>query len=70
MSQNQTIGSLYPKGDAKTMMEILLKYKNNREELITCKKESLRLAHQQYNWETESVKFLALVDKTLSATIV
>ncbi|MES2428789.1 MAG: glycosyltransferase [Bacteroidota bacterium] len=65
IAQNQTIGSLYPKGDAKALADILLKYKNNREELIASKKESLRLAHQQYNWETESVKFLTLVEKTL-----
>ncbi len=65
MSKNSQIGSLYPKGDPKALATILLGYYQNRDELTNCKTQSLRLAHQQYNWETESKKFLSVVKETL-----
>ena len=65
ISKNSQIGSLYPKGDPKALATILLNYYQNRDELTNCKNQSLRLAHQQYNWENESQKFLSVVKETL-----
>lgn len=69
MNQNPQIGSLYPKKDSEILANILLSYYQNKDKLTRCKSESLRLAHDQYNWEIESLKFLELVRHTLSGNI-
>ncbi len=66
MNKVPQIGYTYPKGNSKKLAEILLNYSQNSDELMKCKTESLRLAHYQYNWETESLKFLQLVKDTLA----
>jgi glycosyltransferase involved in cell wall biosynthesis len=66
---NNNIGQVYKKEAPETLAALLLTYYKDRQLLNASKKASLRLAHKQYNWETESVKFLALVEKTLSDNI-
>ncbi len=65
MQQNEAIGSTYPVGDIKTLAALLSNYHNDQERVIACKEASLKLAHERYNWETESKKFLKLVEETL-----
>jgi len=65
MNKNPTIGNIYPKGNPKTMANILLRYHENKEQLVITKNESLRLGHEQYNWEIESLKFLDLINQTI-----
>ncbi|MDB4926976.1 glycosyltransferase [Mucilaginibacter sp.] len=65
MNQNPQIGSLYPKKNSEILANILLSYYQDKDKLISCKAEALRLAHQQYNWEVERLKFLKAVKKAL-----
>jgi glycosyltransferase involved in cell wall biosynthesis len=63
--KNSTIGHIYPTGNAKAMASILSSYYENSALLTLAKNESLRLGHEQYNWEVESTKFLKIVEHTL-----
>lgn len=65
MQQNTAIGATYPIGDAKALADIIANYQQNPEKLMACKAASLKLAHERYNWDNESLKFLSLVQKTL-----
>lgn len=65
LSKNPGIGQLYPKGNCEALAAIISKYIIDKDQLLTQKTESLRLAHEQYNWETESRKLLSLVKITL-----
>jgi glycosyltransferase involved in cell wall biosynthesis len=65
MNKNSTIGHIYPKGNPKVMANILLRYHQYKEQLVITKNEALRLGHEQYNWELESLKFLTLVKQTI-----
>lgn len=65
MGENPEIGFTYPIGDAKALAEIISGYRQNAEVLNAHKKASLKMAHERYNWETESGKFLKLVKETL-----
>jgi glycosyltransferase involved in cell wall biosynthesis len=65
MDSNPTIGKVYRKEALETMAAIFFNFYKDPKLLAACKSESLRLGHDRYNWETESVKFLALVEKTL-----
>nr|WP_294794364.1 hypothetical protein [uncultured Mucilaginibacter sp.] len=65
MRQNPAIGSTYPVGNVKALAEIILGYQQHPDKLMACKEASLQLAHEHYNWETESQKFLKLVEETL-----
>jgi len=65
IQQNPGIGSTYPNGNVEALAGILLSYQQNPDEITRCKKVSLKLAHQKYNWDAESRKFLKLVKETL-----
>ncbi|MCC8425737.1 glycosyltransferase [Mucilaginibacter sp. UR6-11] len=65
MTKNATIGHVYPKGDVGVMAAILRNYHQHSAQLANAQNEALRLAKQQYNWETEGLKFLAIVKQTL-----
>ena len=64
--KNPSIGYFYPKGNAQALATILLNYYEHRDNIMTCKKEAMQLANQQYNWGVESLKFLSVIKKTLS----
>ena len=66
VTKNPTIGDTYPAGNAKAMATILSNYYNDRQLLTTAKNEALRLGHEQYNWEVEGIKFLEIVEQTLT----
>lgn len=65
INNNPTIGHLYPAGDPKALADILSNFYKNGTSLLKAKKESLRLSHERYNWEFESLKFLKIVEDTL-----
>ncbi|MGF7078010.1 glycosyltransferase [Mucilaginibacter sp. UYCu711] len=65
ITKNPTIGHTYPARDTKAMAAILSSYYKNGALLTLAKNESLRLAHELYNWEVESKKFLKIVEHTL-----
>jgi glycosyltransferase involved in cell wall biosynthesis len=66
IGKNPQIGNVYVKGNINTLADILLKYQQDKNLLKASKIEALRLARQQYNWETESQKLLTLVKATLA----
>lgn len=65
LTQNPTIGTVYSKGDYKKLATILSGYHIDRETLNACKTDAKNLASTKYNWETESLKFLRLVNTQL-----
>ncbi len=66
ITKNPTIGQTYPSGDAKAMAAILSSYYKDRLLLTAAKNEALRLGHERYNWEVESLKFLQIVEQTIN----
>jgi glycosyltransferase involved in cell wall biosynthesis len=67
MDQYPTIGKLYEGGNARSLADVLLYYSQNSDKLLKTRKAALELAHDQLNWETESLKFLGIVKETLSS---
>lgn len=67
INKNPTIGHIYPKGNTKAMVDILLRYHQYKEQLTITKSEALRLGYKQYNWEVESLKLLEIVKTTFNA---
>jgi len=65
IGQYPTIGKLYKGGDAQSLADALLNYSQNSDKLFETREAALTLAHDQLNWETESVKFLGIVKETL-----
>lgn len=65
MRQNASIGSTYLPGHTKALSDVLSNYQQHPEKIMACKEASLKLAHERYNWETESQKFLKLVEEKL-----
>jgi glycosyltransferase involved in cell wall biosynthesis len=65
INKNPTIGQVYTAGDSQALVAGILSYYEDRDLLMNAKTESLRLGHEQYNWEVESVKFLEIVAQTL-----
>lgn len=65
LSQYPYIGEVYPRGNAQALAAILIQYQQNKALLFKHKKASLHLAMERLNWETESKKFLQLVENTI-----
>jgi glycosyltransferase involved in cell wall biosynthesis len=65
IKQHPAIGKLYKKGDYNTLAEILNYFYFNRDILTQIRQETLRLAQEKLNWETEQVKFLKLIEETV-----
>lgn len=66
MSHHPAAGRVYKIGDHKALAEIILFYYINRPVLTEAKNSALQLAHNEFNWESEGVKFLNLVNNTLA----
>ncbi|GAB3903564.1 glycosyltransferase family protein [Mucilaginibacter boryungensis] len=66
LKQHPAIGKVYDNSDIETLASALVYYHQNRNELLLARQAALQLAHQEYNWENESQKFLAIVKKTLA----
>jgi glycosyltransferase involved in cell wall biosynthesis len=61
-----SVGKIYDKASAASLVTILRYYQSNREELLFCKASNLRLANEELNWEKEEKKFLELLSRTLN----
>jgi glycosyltransferase involved in cell wall biosynthesis len=64
--KNPKIGSIYPSQNAHALANLLSNYYQDHNMLHSCKNSALLLAHTQYNWEVESLKFMEIVKETLS----
>lgn len=60
------VGALYPKKNHQLLVDILSEYNQNRDKLFNTQQASFKLGFEQLNWGNESVKFLNLVNTTLS----
>jgi len=65
ITKNPATGKIYPKGDAEALASILSNYQHNRNLLSTTQQAALQLAHDKYNWDIESQKFIKVVKDTL-----
>ncbi|MBC7400095.1 MAG: glycosyltransferase [Mucilaginibacter sp.] len=68
IAKNPTIGQIYTGKDSQAVAVIISNYYKKPALLTAAKNEALRLGHEKYNWEVESVKFLKLVEETLSTS--
>lgn len=59
-------GMLYNRGDVDSLASVLQYYYDNRHELKKARSESHRLANSELNWETESEKFVNVVNEVLT----
>jgi glycosyltransferase involved in cell wall biosynthesis len=64
LSEHTGIGKIYQKGNPQALAGVLLYYHQNRDQLFETRKAALKIAKEQFNWEKESKKFLALVKQT------
>lgn len=60
------VGTTYPIGDVNALAELIGKFDEDRAFLHQTKLESSALAKEKMNWETESKKFIELIEKTLA----
>lgn len=65
MKENPRIGSIYYNKEVESLAQIFSNYHQHSEKLLACKEASLKLGQEKYNWETESKKFLNLVNQLL-----
>jgi glycosyltransferase involved in cell wall biosynthesis len=66
LNANPLIGKIYQQNDIKSLAELLLFYHQSRVRLMESKKAALNLAESKFNWNIESRKFLAVVQKALN----
>jgi len=66
MAENPQLGFCYEKGNAQQLSEILKHLLNAPELLLKTKQEAYISARSNLNWETESLKFLKVVEETLA----
>jgi glycosyltransferase involved in cell wall biosynthesis len=64
MQQNGVAGELYD--DTEALLNTLLFYKNNPEVLQQHKTHNYQLGQTTLNWDTDRVRFLSIVNKTLA----
>ncbi len=64
--QNQDLGFCYEKGNAVQLASVLKRFIDEPNLLLATKQASYQAARNQLNWETESLKFLKVVEETLA----
>ncbi|MGI4019965.1 MAG: hypothetical protein ACRYFA_00520 [Janthinobacterium lividum] len=60
------IGKMYDKNSITNLTETLNSFFTDPEMLLSCKKTAFELGQTVLNWETESVKFLKVIEETLA----
>lgn len=60
------IGKLYDKNSIENLTACIKDFYADRELLSSCKKDAFELGQTTLNWETESIKFLSLIENTLA----
>jgi glycosyltransferase involved in cell wall biosynthesis len=66
ISQYPDVGRLYQTGDVAALSEAINFYDHHRHYLLQMRRAAFRLSHEELNWETESRRFVQLVNQTLS----
>lgn len=59
-------GSLYETNNMQSLVEILQRYAENRDQLDQARQAFLRLGRSKLNWEIEQIKFLKVIQQTLN----
>lgn len=59
------IGELYPKNNSNMLAKLIARYHENRDLLFQKKHDALEVAQKYLNWEQESLKFSALIRRTI-----
>ncbi len=67
MGDCRETGKVYENRNVQSLSQAISHYADNRDELYAAKRASYSIAHSELNWEIESEKFLALVNKTLAS---
>ncbi len=67
MGEYPETGKVYENRNVQSLAQAIAYYAANRDELYAAKKASYNTARSKLNWESESEKFLALVNKTLAS---
>ncbi len=65
MCENPEIGSSFEIGNITQIAEKIIQFYVDKNYLIKCKEEALRLANKEYNWEIESEKFIKIVNQVV-----
>lgn len=66
MQANNKAGFVYPNGDAEALARLISNLYADRNLLNQIQNQALTLAHNTYNWETESQKLFAVVKQALA----
>ena len=66
LSAHPEIGKIYDKNSITSLTAALNSFYVDDELLLSCKKNAFVLGQTTLNWETESIKFLSLVEATLA----
>ncbi|WP_231461799.1 hypothetical protein [Pedobacter sp. Leaf132] len=66
LEKNAFVGRLYPIANVAELAKIIIQFLNNKDLLNDYKKNAYELAKSKYNWESESKKFLTVVEQTLA----
>lgn len=67
ISDHPTVGKSFIIGDINGFSKIINEYDLNRELLYSTRKNAVKLATEQYNWEKEQEKFIQIIEKTLTS---
>ncbi len=67
INKNPTLGFCYEKGNGQQLANILKRFIEEPDLLQKTKLAAYQAARSHYNWETESVKFLKVVEETLAS---
>lgn len=67
LSAYPTIGKLYDKNSIDVLKNCIENFYNDRDLLLFYKNSAFNIGQTQLNWETESLKFLKIIDKTLQS---
>lgn len=65
LNQHPAIGMTYENGNLQSLATALQHYSQHRDQLTLARHASLKLAHEKYNWEQESIIFLETIANVL-----
>lgn len=65
LSDFPSIGRLYPKNNPQALSDILSDYYTHRNKLYHTRRAALKIANEELNWESESRKFLKIIERTI-----
>lgn len=66
LTAHSSVGKIYPKSDQNALSAIIKAYMDNPRLLKTTRQAAYDAGQNEFNWETESKKFLSVIKETLS----